>query len=60
MQTLVDKYTNNKGYFSSNKVSILTHLFPMHLFSTPENIRKSYGFLMFSGGRENVYWEQMV
>ena len=60
MQTLVDKYTNNKGYFSSNKVSILTHLFPMHLFSTPENIRKSYGFLMFSGGRESVYWEQMV
>ena len=27
----------------------LTHLFPMHSFSTP----------MFSGGRERVNWEQM-
>ena len=23
----------------------------------PENIRKPYGFLMFSGGRERVHWE---
>ena len=27
----------------------LTHLFPMHHFSTP----------MFSGGREKMYWEQI-
>ena len=27
-------------------------LFPMHPFSSPKNIRKPYGFLMFSGGRE--------
>ena len=27
----------------------LTHLFPIH----------HYGFLMFSGGRERVHWEQM-
>ena len=26
----------------------------------PENIRKPYGFLMFSGGRESVHWEQIV
>ena len=26
---------------------------------TPENIRKPYGFLMFSGGKERVNWEQM-
>ena len=25
----------------------------------PENIRKPYGFLMFSGGREKVHWKQM-
>ena len=25
----------------------------------PENIRKPYGFLMFSGGRERLHWEQM-
>ena len=25
----------------------------------PENIRKPYGFLMFSGGRERMHWEQM-
>ena len=29
---------------------LLTHSFRMHLFSTPENIRKSYGSLMFSVG----------
>ena len=28
----------------------LTHSFPMH----------PYGFLMFSGGRERVYWERWV
>ena len=25
----------------------------------PENIRKPYGFLTFSGGREMVHWKQM-
>ena len=35
---------------------ILTHLFPMHSFSTSW---KPYGFLMFSGDRERVQWEQM-
>ena len=32
----------------------------MHPYPTPENIRQSYGFLMFSGGRERVHWEQMA
>ena len=36
-----------------------THLFPMHPFSTPENIGKPYGFPMFSGGRERVHLERM-
>ena len=27
----------------------ITHLFPMHPFPAPENIRKPYNFLMFSG-----------
>ena len=29
----------------------------MHPFSTPENIRKTCGFLMFSGGRESLQGE---
>ena len=37
----------------------LTHSFPMHLFSTPENKRKPHGFLMFSGVREREHWERM-
>ena len=31
----------------------------MHPFSTHENMRKPYGFLMFKGGREKVHCEQM-
>ena len=34
----------------------LTHSFPVHPFS---NHWKPYGFLMFSGARERVHWEQM-
>ena len=34
----------------NEKCLVLTHSFPMHTFSPPENIRKSYGFLMFSEG----------
>ena len=38
----------------------LTHWFPMHPFSTPPgNIRKTNSFLMFSGDKERVSWEQM-
>ena len=43
----------------NNKKNTLTHLLPMHPFSNPENIRKPYGFMIFSGGRENVLWEKM-
>ena len=25
----------------------------------PENFRKSYGFMVFSGGKERVHWERM-
>ena len=39
--------------------SSLTHSFPLLPFSTPEKIRKPYGFLMFSGGRGRVHWERM-
>ena len=34
----------------------LTHLFPMHPFSTPWKLE---GFLMFSAGRERMHWKQM-
>ena len=37
----------------------LTYLFPIYPFLPPENIRKLYCFLMFSGGRERVHWKQM-
>ena len=37
---------------------LLTHSLPMHPFFTPENIRKSYGFLVFWGGRERVHCER--
>ena len=40
-------------------LSCLTHSFPIHPFSTPPHNPKPYGFLMFSGGRERVHWEQM-
>ena len=42
----------------SLKVS-LSHLFPIHPFSTPEKIKKPSGFLMISGGREREHWEQI-
>ena len=35
----------------------LTHSFPMHPFSTPWKHLKT--FVMFSGGRERVHWENM-
>ena len=41
----------------------LIHLVPRAPFPRPppppENIRKPYDFLMFSGGRERVHWERM-
>ena len=33
--------------------SMLTHSFPMHPFSTP------FLYLLFSGGRERMHWEQV-
>ena len=40
--------------FPSNISHSLTHLFPIHPFSTSRK-----GFLMFSGGRERMYLEHM-
>ena len=37
----------------------LTHSFPYTLSLPPQSIRKPFGFLMFSEGRERVHWEQM-
>ena len=41
------------------EVAIFTHLFPMRPSSAPLKMRKYYGFLMFSGVRERMHWEQM-
>ena len=46
MSQLLEKHT----------IPTLTHLFPMHPFSI---VWKYYGFLMFSGGRKKVHWEQV-
>ena len=43
----------------TDKNTKLTNLFQFTLSLPPENMRKSYGFLMFSEGRERVHWEQM-
>ena len=57
---IVRYYTSDKFLVNLNYLSfILTHLLPITLSVPPENIRKPYGFLMFSGGRERVHWEQM-
>ena len=37
----------------------LTIRFQCTLSPPPENIRKSYGLMMFSGGKERVHWERM-
>ena len=49
-------------YIISKQVHVqLTRLSPMHPFSTPWKCTLSlpYGFLMFSGGRVRVHWEQI-
>ena len=38
---------------------VLIHLFQCIFSISPENIRKSYGFLMISGGRERLHWKQI-
>ena len=45
--------------FSKFQISTIPHLFEMHFLYPHKNIRKPYGFLMFSGGRERVHWERM-
>ena len=37
----------------------LTHLFPMHPFSTPLKYKKILRFSDIFGGRKRVHWEQM-
>ena len=54
-----------EGKASSTKVfrfrrSCKSHSFLIHPFSTPKNIRKSYDFLIFSGGIERVDWGKWV
>ena len=58
---------NAVEYFKTLKyVGLLLKILNINPFVTnapflypPENIRKLYGFLMFSGGRERMHWEQM-
>ena len=42
-------------YLSMN----LTHLIPVLHFFTPENFKKPYCFLKFSGGTEIKHWQQI-
>ena len=48
----------NITYITEQTIGLF-HSFPMHLSLLPENIRKPDGFLMLSGGRERVHWEQI-
>lgn len=45
---------------SKSHLNWLNHSFPVHPFPIPCNIKIPPGFLMFSGCRERVDWEQMV
>ena len=47
----------NITYITEQTIGLF-HSFPMHLSLLPEN-RKPEGFLMLSGGRERVHWEQI-
>ena len=48
---------------SLSNQNVSRHLWPIcsqcTLSVPPENIRKPYGFLMFSGSREGLHWKQM-
>ena len=57
-KTVLAKSGVNDQY-SHREIIHLTHLFPMHLSLPPEDIKKPYGFLIISGGRERLHWEQM-
>ena len=52
------KYFNKMSYRCVVS-SIINPFVPNTLSLHPENFRKPYGFLMFSGGRERAHWEQM-
>ena len=54
-------YRNIPAFIFTKKLQYkyLKHLLPMHPFSTLENIRTPFGFLMFSGDRERAHQEQM-
>ena len=48
------------SYANVDISKLLTHSFPMHPFSTPENIKKLYSFLMISGGRGRCIGNEWV
>ena len=66
---VVTKETIDILGMSENKIDDsfpISHSFPLMSvlayflsFSTPGNIRKLFGFLMFSGGRKRMHWGQM-
>ena len=57
------KYTSGISSNVKNKCWKSEHCKPIRFQCTlslpPENIRKSYDFLMFSGGKERVHWEEI-
>ena len=44
---------------NSNQIKLDRSFLPYAPFLYPLKTKKPYGFLMFSGGREMVFWEQM-
>ena len=55
----ITELTNNLKNCYITVTSWLIQVTQCTLSAPFENIRKSYGFLMFSGSRERVHWEQM-
>ena len=52
--------TNNNKILVDGDPPVLTHSLSMHPLSIPENIRKPYGFLMFSGVGKGCIRNQWV
>ena len=52
-------YASDKDILADLTKDLLTYLSQRTLPLPPENIRNSYGSMMFSGGRERLHWQKM-
>ena len=66
MLSQFNKYSETSNWFINTyflyflpTIVFLTHIESVFSIETPENIRKPYGFLMFSGGPKREHWLNM-